>query len=65
MVKQLTMESYPVIHLKSGNTYHVLDVGRIINATNAVDGQEMVLYTRNGKFYVREKKEFEEKFCRR
>ena len=52
-----------VIHKKTGNKYHLL--GELINATNAQDGQIMVLY-RNDKHqkFVREKTEFWEKFER-
>jgi len=51
-------------HLKTGNTYKVYEE-YIINATNKVDGQRMVLYAREdgkGAMYVREYDEFMEKF---
>ncbi len=54
-------------HLKSGRTYEVLKIG-IINATNAQDGETMVLYEGEeidgagiGTF-VREISEFTKKF---
>jgi hypothetical protein len=48
------------IHTKTGNEYR--KIGVVKNATNENDGQIMVLYTRNGHYYVREVKEFNEKF---
>lgn len=49
------------IHKKTGNKYFV--TGEAINATNANDGQVMIIYTNaDGKTFVREKKEFLEKF---
>jgi hypothetical protein len=48
------------IHRKTGNKYVV--VGECLNCTNAQDGQEMVIYFRDGRTYVREKAEFLEKF---
>lgn len=50
-----------VVHKKTGNTYTVI-TSNVINCTNAQDGQQMVLYTKDGMWFVREKKEFEEKF---
>ena len=54
------------INLKNGKTYDVVST-EIINATNAQDGQQMVAYigeNNSGKkvIYVRELKEFNEKF---
>ena len=51
----------PYKHKKTGNIYYVFDYD-LINATNANEGQEMIFYARLGKFYVREKSEFNEKF---
>lgn len=48
-------------HLKTGNVYRV--TGEAINATNAQDGQNMVIYERDGKRFVREAGEFIEKFA--
>jgi len=48
------------IHKKTGNVYQV--VGECLNCTNAQDGQEMVIYAKDGKTFVREKREFLEKF---
>ena len=48
---------------KNEKVYRI--IGRVINATNAQDGQVMFLYeqTENrGKLFVREEKEFFEKF---
>ncbi|NCB40770.1 MAG: hypothetical protein EOM80_18585 [Erysipelotrichia bacterium] len=45
---------------KTGGIYHV--IGFVINATNAQDGQSMVLYDGNGMMFCREKSEFFEKF---
>ena len=50
-----------VRHKKTGNIYQRFnDV--VIDCTNARDGQQMVLYYRDGKFFVRELQEFNEKF---
>lgn len=49
------------LHKKSGNTY-MLVFDNIINATNENEGQTMVLYTNGEKLFVREIKEFYEKF---
>jgi hypothetical protein len=55
------------IHDKTGNRYCVLRKG-VINATNAQDGQRMVLYTRwdqpDGLHFIREQTEFERKFTK-
>lgn len=48
------------IHLKTGNIYQVID--EAINATNANDGEIVVIYKKDGQLFVREKKEFYEKF---
>ena len=46
---------------KTGNVYEV--IGNAINATNTNDGQIMVMYKNDsGEIFVREKKEFYEKF---
>lgn len=56
-------------HLKSGNIYEVERVG-IVNATDAQDGQVMVMYWRKGTssasdiWFVREEREFRSKFVR-
>ncbi len=50
-----------VIHKKSQNEYSVLGTAK--NCTNGSnDGQVMVLYEREGQKFVREEKEFWEKF---
>lgn len=46
---------------KNQETYTMIS-DNIINATNSSDGQLMVLYSKHGKFFVREKQEFFEKF---
>lgn len=46
---------------KSGETYWIID-SVIINCTNNEDGQLMVLYSKDNKYFVREKNEFKEKF---
>jgi len=57
------------IHKKSGRQYSIIFSG-VINATNAQDGQEMVVYMgktkdeKSVRVFVREEKEFEEKFER-
>jgi len=50
-------------HVKTGNIYNVINV--VINTTNENDGQTMVLYQREGMMFVRESKEFLEKFVKR
>lgn len=52
-------------HTKTGNLYEVLDV--VINATNAQNGEEMVLYHRTElglrrQRYVRTRAEFMDRF---
>lgn len=47
-------------HLKTGNIYEVL--GEAIDSTNGHRGQTMVIYQRDGKTFVREAKEFMDKF---
>lgn len=49
------------VHKKTGNEYSIISE-EVINCTNAQDEQQMVLYTRKGMLFVREKEEFEEKF---
>lgn len=55
------------VHLKTGNQYLVIHRG-LINATNAQNGQRMVLYTPYVKdrdhvpWYIREESEFDAKF---
>lgn len=56
------IHTYDVKHLKTGNIYEVLELGDIIDCTNERDGTPVVVYKRNGQFYVREKDEFERKF---
>lgn len=51
----------PVIHNKTGKLYFLLQ--DVINATNVQDGQKMCLYVNTkGQMFVRERKEFFEKF---
>lgn len=49
------------VHKKTGNEYDVIN-DNVIDCTNAHGDMRMVLYTREGMLFVREKKEFEEKF---
>jgi hypothetical protein len=55
------------VHLKTGNLYLVIHRG-LVNATNAQNGQKMVLYTPYVKgsehldWYVRDEAEFDTKF---
>ena len=56
------MEKY--INNKTGEVYTKLS-GKIINSTNAQDGQTMIGYYNNtGGIFVREEKEFNQKFTR-
>lgn len=48
------------INKKTGNIYNVRGV--VTDATNGADGRDMVLYERGGVLYVRELREFGEKF---
>lgn len=48
-------------HIKTGLEYTV--TGEAINATNAQDGQSMVVYERGGRVFVREAGEFTDKFA--
>ncbi|WP_426711374.1 hypothetical protein [Cetobacterium sp. SF1] len=41
-----------------------LVIGTLINATNSNDGEKMVLYSKNNKYFVREYDEFLLKFER-
>ena len=54
-------EGWNAKHLKTGAIYQV--VGEAINATDAQDGQGMVIYRRDGVTFVREVHEFMEKFA--
>lgn len=48
-------------HIKSGKTY--IAIGVALNATNGKNNQIMVVYKdHSGTMYVRENKEFHEKF---
>lgn len=55
------IEGHNVIHKKTGNMYVRLHAN-VIDCTNSNDGTEMVLYYRDGQFFVREKSEFNKKF---
>jgi len=53
-------------HIKTGNLYEIVE-RNIINATNGANDQIMIMYRRKGdttgwKTFVREEKEFLEKF---
>lgn len=48
-------------HKKTGNKYQVI-VNEAIDCTNVRDGTPVVIYYRDGMFFVREKVEFFEKF---
>lgn len=50
-----------MINLKTGKTYLVVHT-RVINCTNAQDGQEMVLYTDGENMFCRSSDEFKQKF---
>lgn len=48
-------------HLKTGNRYSVWgDIAT--DATNATEGRKMVIYERHDGLYVREEREFDDKF---
>jgi hypothetical protein len=48
------------LNIKNGKIY--IRLRDVINATNKDDGQVMVLYCRNEKYFVREREEFNKKF---
>lgn len=48
-------------NIKTGEIY-VVSTFNAINATNSQDGERVVIYSRAGAVYVREVKEFLEKF---
>lgn len=48
------------IHLKTGKVYDVLNIG--IDCTNERDGLKIIIYTDGWQIFVRELKEFSEKF---
>lgn len=49
-------------HIKTGHVYELVQ-DKVINATNAQDGERMVLYTNlQGDWFVREHSEFHQKF---
>lgn len=50
-----------VIHKKTGNVYTMLMLN-VKDATNATDGRDMILYYKDGMFFVREAEEFYDKF---
>lgn len=50
-----------VKNIKTGRVYYVID-DNVTNATNKDDGTRMVLYARDGNWYVREYEEFNLKF---
>lgn len=54
------MKNYKYRNKKNGKTYIVL--GEVIDCTNERDGTLCILYTDEKKVFVREKKEFLEKF---
>ena len=59
--KGLSPKYTPLLHKKTGNTY--LFVATAINATNAQDGQDVVIYQNGeGQTFVRELTEMREKF---
>lgn len=51
-----------VEHKKTGKWYHLWM--EALNCTNAQDGQKMVIYSNENGIFVREQKEFVDKFCK-
>ena len=49
------------IHMKTGNLYDVLCMDAI-DCTNERDGTKVIVYTRDGMVFVRERDEFLKKF---
>jgi len=58
----MNIKTHTAEHLKTGNIYYVLELSEIIDTTNSRDGTPVKLYYRDGKFFVRDAKEFEKKF---
>ena len=54
------MKNHKYRNKKNGKTYTVL--GEVVDCTNERDGTLCILYTYGDKLFVREKKEFFEKF---
>ncbi len=52
---------WQALHWKTGRIYTV--VGEAIDATNATQGRVMVIYERDGRRFVRDAYEFQEKFA--
>lgn len=48
-------------HNKTGKYYYTIG-GKVLNCTNAQDGEEMILYSDGIRVYCRELKEFNSKF---
>ena len=59
-ITEFYMETKVYRHKKTGNYY--VTVTTAIDTTNSRDGTEVIVYFRDDKFYVRELKEFMEKF---
>jgi hypothetical protein len=57
----ITFLNLDYTHNKTGNLYTVLHI-ETINATNEQDGEQMVIYTKEGKLFTREFNQFNEKF---
>lgn len=54
-----------VTHKKTGNKYMLVCTNKpVLDCTNSRDGTEVVIYYRDGRLFVRESSEFEEKFER-
>lgn len=49
------------VHTKTGNIYYLV-ADNVIDCTNSRDNTTCVLYTRDGKLFVRERNEFYNKF---
>lgn len=58
----MNIKAHTAEHLKTGTIYYVLELSEIIDTTNSRDGTPVKLYYRDGKFFVRDAKEFEKKF---
>lgn len=62
MEVNMVLETENWTHNKTGNAYQKLF--EAIDCTNERDGINVVVYYRDGKFFVREKQEFLEKFTK-
>lgn len=59
----MEIKFHNVKHIKTGKIYQVLELGTVLDCTNSRDGTPVKVYYRDGKFFVRDAAEFNEKFA--